>query len=129
MSYPCVYLDGIYLKRNFAGNFENIAILIAMAVNEEGEREVIGACEGFRVDKEFWLSFLRDLRERGLRGTQLFIGDKCLCLLEAVHLTSPDARYQRCSVRFTRNVLSFVPRGQMKLVAAMLRSIHAQEDR
>ncbi len=129
MNYPYVYLDGIYLKRNFAGNFENVAILIAMAVNEEGEREVIGACEGLREDKESWMNFLRDLRERGLRGTQLFIGDKCLGLLEAVHTTYPDARYQRCSVHFTRNVLTVVPRGQMKLVAAMLRAIHAQEDR
>ena len=52
MSYSYVHFNGIYLKRNFAGNFANMAILIAMAVNKEGEREVIGACEGLREDKK-----------------------------------------------------------------------------
>lgn len=51
VSYPYVDLDGIYLKRNFVGNFENVAILIAMAVKEKGERKVTGVCEGLREDK------------------------------------------------------------------------------
>jgi putative transposase len=55
-----------------------VAILVAMAVNEEGEREVLGACEGMKEDTESWLNFLRDLKARGLHGTQLFIGDKNL---------------------------------------------------
>jgi len=129
LAYPYVYLDGIYLKRSWGGSYENVAILVAMAVNEEGEREVIGAAEGLREDKESWLGFLRDLTTRGLRGTQLFIGDKCLGLLEAVNTIFPQAKYQRCTVHFYRNVMSVVPRGKMKLVAAMLKAIHAQEDR
>ena len=129
LAYPYVYLDGIYLKRSWGGSYENVAILVAMAVNEEGEREVIGAAEGLREDKESWLGFLRDLKTRGLQGTQLFIGDKCLGLLEAVNTTFPQAKYQRCTVHFYRNVMSVVPRGKMKLVAAMLKAIHAQEDR
>ena len=129
LAYPYVYLDGIYLKRSWGGSYENVAILVAMAVNEEGEREVIGAAEGLREDKESWEGFLRDLTTRGLRGTQLFIGDKCLGLLEAVNTTFPQAKYQRCTVHFYRNVMSVVPRGKMKLVAAMLKAIHAQEDR
>ena len=129
LSYPYVYLDGIYLKRSWGGSYENVAILVAMAVNEEGEREVIGACEGLREDKESWLCFLRDLKTRGLQGTQLFIGDKCLGLLEAVSTVYPTASYQRCTVHFYRNVMSVVPRNKMKLVAAMLKAIHAQEDR
>ena len=83
--YPYVYVDGIYLKRNWGGTYENVAILIAMAVNEDGYREVIGASEGMKEDKASWQEFLKRLRKRGLTGTQLFIGDKCLGLLEAVN--------------------------------------------
>lgn len=128
-SYPYVYLDGIYLKRNWGGEYENVAILIAMAVNQRGEREVIGATEGMKEDKESWLSFLRHLKERGLQGTQLFIADKCSGLIEAMAEVFPQARYQRCVVHFYRNVFSVVPRKKAKEVAAMLKAIHAQEDK
>jgi putative transposase len=128
-SYPYVYLDGLYLKRKWGGSYGNVAILIAIAVNEHGEREVIGAIEGMKEDKESWLSFLRHLKERGLKGTQLFIGDKCLGLIEALNEVYPKARYQRCVVHFYRNVFSTIPRGKVKLVAAMLKAIYAQEDK
>ena len=98
MSYPYVYLDGIYLKRNWGGSYENVAVLVAMAVNSDGQREVIGAAEGMKEDKESWLNFLVGLKSRGLTGTQLFIGDKCLGLLEAVNTVYPDAKYQRLSL-------------------------------
>jgi transposase-like protein len=127
--YPYVYLDGVYLKRNWGGHYGNVAVLVAMAVNERGEREVIGAAEGMKEDKESWLSFLRHLKERGLKGTQLFVGDKCLGLIEALIETYPLARFQRCMVHFYRNIFSVVPRGKVKQVAAMLKAIHAQEDR
>jgi len=127
--YPYVYLDGIYLKRNWGGEYENVAILIAMAVNEDGFREVIGASEGMKEDKTSWLEFIKSLKERGLSGTQLFIGDKCLGLLEAVNETYPEAKFQRCNVHFYRNVFSVTPRSKMKEVAAMLKAIHAQEDK
>jgi len=125
--YPYVYLDGIYLKRNWGGEYENVAVLVAMAVNEEGYREVIGTAEGMKEDKESWTTFLRYLKERGLSGTRLFIGDRCLGMLEAIHEVFPDAKYQRCVVHFYRNVFSVTPRGKMKYVAAMLKAIHAQE--
>jgi len=127
--YPYVYMDGIYLKRNWGGEYENVAILIAMAVNEEGYREVIGAAEGMKEDRASWLEFLRSLKQRGLTGTQLFIGDKNLGLLEAVNEVYPDAKYQRCTVHFYRNVFSVTPRSRMKEVAAMLKAIHAQESK
>lgn len=127
--YPYVYVDGIYLKRNWGGTYENVAILIAMAVNEDGYREVIGASEGMKEDKTSWQEFFKSLRKRGLTGAQLFIGDKCLGLLEAVNETFPDARFQRCTVHFYRNVFSVTPRSRMKEVAAMLKAIHAQEDK
>lgn len=129
VSYPYVYLDGIYLKRNWGGSYENVSVLVAMAVNEEGQREVIGAAEGMKEDSESWLSFLVSLKARGLSGTRLFIGDKCLGLLDAINTVFPDAKYQRCTVHFYRNVFTVVPRGKVKAVAAMLKAIHAQEDR
>ena len=128
-TYPYVFLDGVYLKRNWGGEYENVAILIAMAVNERGEREVIGATEGMKEDKESWLAFLRHLKERGLQGTQLFTADKCTGLIESMAEVFPQARYQRCVVHFYRNIFSVVPRKKVKETAAMLKAIHAQEDK
>ncbi len=82
-SCPYVYLDGIYLKRNWGGEYENVSVLVGLAANEDGYREVIGASEGMKEDKESWLTFLRSLKARGFTGTRLFIGDKCLGLSEA----------------------------------------------
>ena len=127
--YPYVYLDGIYLKRNWGGEYENVAILVAMAVNQDGFREVIGSAEGMKEDRDSWQNFLKNLKERGLDGTQLFVGDRCLGLLEAVHEVFPAAKFQRCTVHFYRNVFSVTPRSKVKLVAAMLKAIHAQEDK
>ena len=120
-SYPYVFLDGVYLKRNWGGQYRNVAVLVAMAVNERGEPEVIGASEDMKEDMVSWLSFLRHLKERGLKGMQLFIGDQCLGLIEAFIEIFPMVRIQRCIVHFYRNVISVVPRGKMKDVAAMLR--------
>lgn len=127
--YPYVYVDGIYLKRSWGGEYENVAILIAMAVNDDGYRELIGAAEGMKEDTASWLEFLKGLKQRGLEGTQLFIGDKCLGLLEAINEVFPDSRFQRCTVHFYRNVFSVTPRSKMKEVAAMLKAIHAQESK
>ena len=127
-SYPYVYLDGIYLKRNWGGEVENVSVLVALAVDSEGFRDIIGACEGAKEDKESWLNFLRSLKERGLKGTQLFIGDKCLGLVESIAEIFPEAYFQRCVVHFYRNVFSVTPHSKMTEVAAMLKAIHAQED-
>lgn len=127
-SYPYVYLDGIYLKRNWGGEVENVSVLVALAVDSEGYRDIIGACEGAKEDKESWLSFLRSLKERGLKGTHLFVGDKCLGLVESIAEIFPEAYFQRCVVHFYRNVFSVTPHSKMAEVAAMLKAIHAQED-
>lgn len=127
-TYPYVYLDGIYLKRNWGGEVENVSVLVALAVDSEGFREIIGACEGAKEDKESWLNFLRSLKARGLTGTQLFVGDKCLGLVESIADTFPEAQFQRCVVHFYRNVFSVTPHSKMNDVAAMLKAIHAQED-
>lgn len=128
-SYPYVYLDGIYLKRNWGGQVENVSVLVALAVDQDGYREIIGACEGSKEDTESWLSFLRNLKERGLQGTKLFVGDKCLGLVDAISSVFPQAKYQRCVVHFYRNVFSVTPHSKMADVAAMLKAIHAQEDK
>lgn len=127
--YPYTYVDGIYLRRNWGGEFENVSILVAIGVNEDGYREVIGAAEGMKEDKASWTSFFQWLKSRGLDGVQLVVGDKCLGMLEAVAEVFPRAKYQRCVVHFYRNVFSATPRGKMKLVAKMLKAIHAQESR
>ena len=79
--------------------------------------------------KSSWLAFLRHLKERGLKGTQLFVGDKCLGLIESLAEVYPQACVQRCMVHFYRNIFSVVPRGKVKEGAAMLKAIHAQEDK
>ena len=127
--YPYVYVDGIYLRRNWGGEYENVAILVAIAVNEDGYREVLGAAEGMKEDKASWVNFFQWLKGRGLDGVKLIVGDKCLGMLEAVGEVFPDAKYQRCTVHFYRNVFSVVPRSKVKLVAKMLKAIHAQESK
>ena len=127
--YPYVYVDGIYLKRNWGGEYENVAILVAIAVNEDGYRDVLGAAEGMKEDKASWVSFFQWLRGRGLDGVKLIVGDKCLGMLEAVGEVFPEAKYQRCIVHFYRNVFSVVPKSKVKNVAKMLKAIHAQESK
>ena len=127
--YPYIYLDGIYLKRNWGGEYENVSVLVALAVNEDGYRKIIGACEGAKEDTASWLNFLRHLKVRGLSQAQLFVGDKCLGLVEALGECFPEAKYQRCVVHFYRNMFSVTPHGKMKEVASMLKAIHAQEDK
>ena len=128
-TYAYVYVDGIYLKRNWGGEYENVAILIAIGVNEDGYREVIGAMEGMKEDKASWTEFFKWLKSRGLSGVKLVIGDKCLGMLESIGEVYPDAKYQRCVVHFYRNMFSVVPRSKMKSVAKMLKAIHSQESK
>ena len=127
--YPYVYVDGIYLRRNWGGEYENVSVLVAIAVNEDGFREVLGAAEGMKEDKASWVSFFQWLRGRGLDGVKLIVGDKCKGMLEAVGEVFPDAKYQRCTVHFYRNVFSVVPKSKVKIVAKMLKAIHAQESK
>lgn len=127
--HPYVYLDGICLKRSWGGEVRNISVLVAIGVGSDGYRQVLGVCEGMKEDKEGWRNFLRHLKERGLRGVRLFISDKCLGLVESLGEFYAEAHWQRCVVHWYRNVLSVVPKAKAKQVAAMLKAIHAQEDR
>lgn len=127
--YPYVFLDGIWLKRSWAGEVKNVSVLVAIGVDEHGYRQVLGVKEGAKEDKESWMSFLRHLKSRGLCGVRLFVSDKCLGLVESLADFYPEAVWQRCVVHFYRNVFTSVPKVKVKVVAAMLKAIHAQEDR
>jgi transposase-like protein len=124
-----VYLDGVWLKRSWGGEVRNVSVLVAIGVDEEGFRHVLGVSEGTKEDGASWTAFLRELKQRGLEGVQLFVSDKCLGLIENLAEFYPEARWQRCVVHFYRNVWTKVPSGKVKEVAAMLKAIHAQEDR
>lgn len=124
-----VYLDGIVLKRTWADEVRNVSILVAFGVNEDGFREILGAAEGAKEDKAGWGSFIAHLKERGLAGVRLFISDKCMGLVESLAEYYPESLWQRCTVHFYRNVFTTVPSTKVKEVAAMLKAIHAQEDR
>ena len=127
--YAYVYVDGVYLKRSWGGEVQNVSILVAIGVDQDGYREILGAAEGMKEDRESWRNFLQWLKERGLSGVRLFIGDKNLGMLETIGEVFPDAQYQRCIVHFYRNVFSVVPRGKIRTVAMMLKAIHAQESK
>jgi transposase-like protein len=127
--HPYVFLDGLWLKRSWGGEVRNLAVLVALAVRADGHREILGVVEGHKEDTESWRSFLRSLKQRGLQGVRLVISDKCLGLVEALGEVYPEAAWQRCVVHWYRNVFTAVPKGRVKEVAAMLKAIHAQEDR
>lgn len=128
-AYPYVYVDGIFLKRCWGEEFENVSILIAIGVTDDGYREILGAAEGLKEDLESWKEFFVWLKSRGLSGVKLVIGDKALGMVEAIGQVFPEAKYQRCIAHFYRNVFSVVSKQKVKEVAKMLKAIHAQEDR
>ena len=102
---------------------------MAIGVGEDGYRQVLGVSEGSKEDAASWLSFLRNLKDRGLAGVRLIVSDKCLGLLEGIGDVFPEAKWQRCVVHFYRNVMTVVPKGRVKEVMAMLKAVHALEDR
>jgi putative transposase len=126
--HPYVFLDGIVMKRTWAGEVRNVSLLVAIAVNAQGYREILGICEGAKEDRAGWSGFLKHLKERGLTGVRLIISDACIGLAESAAEFYPDAHWQRCVVHFYRNVFSHVPRPKMREAAAMLKAIHAAED-
>ena len=124
-----LYLDGIVLKRTWADEVRNVSVLVAIGVDSEGFRHVLGVREGAKEDKAGWSGFLRHLKERGLKTVKLIISDACLGLVECVGDFFPEAKWQRCIVHFYRNVFTVVPKSKVKSVARMLKAIHASEDK
>lgn len=128
-THPYVYLDGIVLKRTWAGEVRNLSLLVAIGVNADGYREILGIMEGPKEDKAGWLGFLKHLKARGLKGIEMITSDACMGLYESAAEVYPDARWQRCTVHWYRNVFSHVPAPKVREVADMLKAIHASEDR
>mgnify|MGYP006277177107 CR=1 FL=1 len=127
-TFPYLFDDGIVLKRWWATEVRNVSVMVAIAVNRERYREIIGVAEGAKEDKSGWSSFLDHLKGRGLRGVKLFISDRCKGLVESPGKCYPQARRQRCTAHFCRNVFTVVPNGKVREVAAMLKAVHAQEN-
>ncbi|WP_434220958.1 IS256 family transposase, partial [Paralimibaculum aggregatum] len=127
-AHPYVLLDGIVMKRTWAGEVRNVSLLVAIGVNAEGYREILGICEGAKEDKSGWSAFLRHLVDRGLGGVELVTSDACRGLVESVAEYLPEARWQRCVVHFYRTVFSHVPSTKVREVSHMLKAIHAQEN-
>lgn len=105
---------------------QNVSVLVAVGVNDEGYREILGVAEGCREDKESWSDFLRYLKERGLKGIRLI---QCLGLYEIIGDFFPEAKWQRCIVHWYRNAFTMCPWKHLREVVAMLKAIHAQEDK
>jgi len=127
--HPYVFVDGVSLKRSWGGEVQSVSVLVAVGVNEDGFREILGVMEGSRENKESWSNFLRYLKERGLAGVKLVVSDKCLGLYEIVGDFFPEAKWQRCIVHWYRNAFTMCPWKHIREVIAMLKAIHAQEDR
>jgi len=126
--FPYVFLDGLWLKRSWGGEVKNVSVLVAIGVAQTGYRQILAVSEGAKEDKTSWTRFLRELKERVLKGVKLFVSDKCLGLVENLAEFYPEASWQRCVVHFYRNVWTAVPTGKVKEVAVMLKAVHAQED-
>ena len=127
--YPHVFVDGIYLKRSWGGEMASVSVLVAIGVSEDGYREILGACEGASESKECWRDFLVSLRGRGLNGVRLFTSDKHLGFLESASEVFPDAKWQRCTVHFFRNLMTKIPRNKLAAVMPLLKATYAQEDK
>ena len=124
--WPYLWIDATYVKTRENGRIVSVAVIIAVGVNTEGQREVLGMSVGASEAEAFWTTFLRSLARRGLRGVKLVISDDHEGLKAAVSKML-KATWQRCRVHFMRNVLVHVPRGQRQMVAALIRTVFAQE--
>ena len=124
--WPVVWLDAAYVKARRNQRIVSLAVIMAVGVNTDGRREVLGMKIGLSEAETFWSEFLRELTSRGLRGVQLVVADEHQGLKGAVEKVL-GATTQRCRVHFMRNVLARVPKAQKSMVAAMIRTAFTQE--
>lgn len=125
--WPFVWLDATYVKVRDHGRVVSKACVVAVGVNTKGRREVLGLSVGPNETQGFWKQFLRELIGRGLNGVDLVISDAHQGLKRAVAQVL-QASWQRCRVHFMRNILSYVARRHQSMVAAMVRTVFAQQD-
>lgn len=125
--WPYLWIDATYVKVREAGRIVSVAVIIAVAVNTDGGREVLGMRVGPSEAEPFWTDFLRSLMRRGLRGIKLVISDAHEGLKAAIFKVF-NATWQRCRVHFMRNAMAHVGKGQRTMVAALLRTVFAQDN-
>jgi putative transposase len=125
--WPYLWLDATYLKQREGGRIVSVAAIIAVAVNTDGRREIIGLKVGPSEAETFWSGFLKALVRRGLKGVKLVVSDAHEGLKQAIARVL-GATWQRCRVHWMRNALAYVPKGQHTMVAAALRQAFLQPD-
>lgn len=125
--WPYLWLDATYVKVREAGRIVPVAVTIAVGVNADGRREVLGMAVGSSEAEPFWLDFLRGLARRGLRGVKLVISDAHEGLKAAVTKVL-RATWQRCRVHFARNALAHAGRAQRRIVSAWIGTAYAEAD-
>jgi putative transposase len=118
-----LYLDATFPKVREGGQVQSTGLVVAIAVNRNGDREVLGFDVGTAENGPFWTAFLESLTERGLRGVKLIISEEHLGLKEAISRVFTGVPWQRCRVHFMRNVLCQVPRKYQGMVSAMVRTV------
>jgi len=123
--WPYLWLDATYVKVRATGRIVSVAVIVAVAVNSDGRREVLGIAIGASEAETFWTEFLRSLARRGLRGVKLVISDAHEGLKAAVAKVL-HASWQRCRVHFMRNVLAHAGKQGRRVVAAFIATARAQ---
>jgi putative transposase len=124
--WPYLWIDATYVKVRQAGRIVSVAVIIAVGVNTDGVREVLGVAVGPSEAEPFWTEFLRGLTRRGLRGIKLVISDAHLGLKAAIAKVF-KATWQRCRVHFMRNALAYAGKGQRQVVLALINTVFAQD--
>ena len=125
--WPYLWLDAAYLKVRQAGRIVSVAVTVAVAVNDQGRREVLGMAIGASEAETFWTGFLRSLTRRGLRGVKLVIADDHKGL-KAAATRILGATAQRCRVHFMRNLLAHAGKQGRRIVSAFVATAFAQDD-
>ncbi len=125
--WPYLWIDATYLKVRQNGRIVSVAAIIAVGVNSDGRREVLGMDIGPSEAETFWTDFLRKLRRRGLRGVKLVISDAHEGIKAAVSKVL-NATWQRCRVHFMRNALAHAGKSGRRVVSAFIATAFAQDD-
>jgi len=123
-----LWLDALVMKCREGGRIVNVACLVAVGVNEDGRREILGLDVVTGEDGAGWLAFLRGLRARGLKGVKLVVSDAHPGLRDAIDSVLRGSSWQRCRTHFVRNLLTRVPKTAHAIVATYVRTIFMQPD-